>query len=107
MNDPIKQYREEHKREHEKFERSINENLTIITGIAVRNEEQVRFFREETQEHLLQINDRITRLDDRVTEAHRELAEQLLLIQGQDKKIDEVLEVQKQILALLQNTLKS
>jgi hypothetical protein len=97
MNDPIKQYREEHKREHERFERSINENLTIIIGIAVRAEEQVRVFREETQEHLLQINDRITRLDDRVTEAHRELAELRLEM---NQKFD-------QILALLQNTSKS
>lgn len=73
---------EEHKREHEKIERTINENLTIIIGQNWKNEENLRFFRSE-------VNERLSRLDDRVSGAHQELAEQLLLIRDLKKTQDE------------------
>lgn len=78
----------------------ISHKITIILG-------HTTVTSEETSDFKLAVNERFDRLDDRVTEAHKELAEQFLLIRKQDKKMDEVLEVQKQILTLLQNTSKN
>jgi hypothetical protein len=93
VNDPIKRI-EEHKQEHVKFERTINENLTIIIGQNWKTEENLRLFRSE-------MSDRLGRLDDRVGGAHEELAEQLLLIRDMRKAQDEHGELLKQILARL------
>jgi|SRR5437899_3060472 len=108
MNDPIKRI-EDHEREHEKLERTLNENLTMIVGQNWRNEENLRLFRAEMNEHLIRMNDRVTRLDDRVTEAHKDIAQ--LEISMRDvkktqtehgKKLDNLDSKMDQVLALLQ-----
>ena len=67
-----------------KFERSINENLTIIIGQNWRIEENLKLFSEKT-------SDRLTRLDDRVTEAHKDLAELEIAVRNSNQKLDKIL----------------
>jgi hypothetical protein len=98
MNDPIKQHIEEHKQEHEKLERTINENMTMIVGQNWRNEENLRLFRAEMNEHLVRMNDRVTRLDDRVTEAHKDIAQLELEVRAIRQEHGDML---REILALV------
>ena len=69
MNDPFKQHIEE----HAKFERTINENLTIIIGQNWRTEEKLNLFAERT-------TNRLERLDERITEAHKDITETELAV---------------------------
>jgi hypothetical protein len=99
MNDPIKQYREEHEREHTKFERTINENLTIIIGQNWRMEEKQNLFAERAA-------NRLERLDERITEAHKDITElQLSVATKNDLAImkNELLDAMKQLLQQKQN----
>lgn len=94
MNDPIKQHIEQHKQEHEKFERTVNENLTIVIGQNWKIDENLKMLRSET-------SDRLGRLDDRVSGAHQELGEQLLLIRDLKTTQDQHGEMLREILGLL------
>jgi len=60
MNDLEKRFNE--------FEGETNHNLTILMGQTWKQGEQLRLLKS-------QVNERFDRLDDRVTEAHKELAE--------------------------------
>ena|SRR5947209_7470844 len=121
MNDPIKRI-EQHEQDHAKFEREVNENMTMLLGQTWKQIELLRSLKTIVVE-------RFDRADERITESHKDLAEleiavkdikatmttrndigrveDRLDIQGQrqdvmDSKLDEIAETQKKMLQMLQ-----
>jgi uncharacterized coiled-coil protein SlyX len=76
------------------FEDEVNHNLTMLLGQTWKNGEQLRMLKSAMIE-------RFDRVDSRVTEAHKELAEQLLDIRDIKKTVQGIAETQEQILDLL------
>lgn len=100
MNDPKRI--EELEKRFDAFEDETNHNLTMLLGQAWRHNEQLRLLKTAMIE-------RFDRLDSRVTEAHKDLAEQsqrldrIERVQAeQGKRLDTVDGKLDQILALLQ-----
>lgn len=99
MNDPKRI--ENLEQDHAQFKREVNENLTMVLGQNWKFGETLRLFRNET-------GDRLDRLDYRVTEAHKAIADQGQRIDALSKDVSELKATQaeqgqmlKEILALL------
>jgi archaellum component FlaC len=93
MNDP-KRF-EELEQHVNNLELETRQNLTMVIGQNWRTEENLRLFRSEA-------NTRLTRIDDRVTEAHRELGELQITVKAVKDDIASIKTTQEQILKLLQ-----
>lgn len=85
MNDLEKRFNE--------FEAEVNHNLTMLLGQSWKQGEQLRLLKSQQTE-------RFDRLDDRVTEAHKELAEIRLELKDTNKKLDQALDLLNKIARL-------
>jgi len=93
MNDPKRI--DELEQHVDKIETEMRQNLTMVIGQNWRTEENLRLFRTEA-------NTRLTRIDDRVTEAHKDLAELEIDVKAIKDDVSSMKATQEQILALLQ-----
>lgn len=81
MNDPKRI--EELERRFDTFEDETNHNLTMLLGQAWKHGEQLRMIKTAMVE-------RFDRLDDRVTEAHKEIAEHSQRFDKVEQRLDRI-----------------